>query len=284
MQHPIEQQKIRALQHVSIALLLAVGPLTADVIITEVADGNITGQQPKFVEITNVGLTDYTFPEGGGIIVQNNTNTDYDVDWGLGGVTLAPGQSWVVNSLTPTGAEAATFVTIFGKEADQYADVAFGNGDDRYILTDGTSFLDIYGEDGVDASPTGGEVAAWVYADGYAYRKPFITTGRGLAFDPNEWVFGGEDSLVADTDEEMIILAKAVLTAGSYESGIVVDQTWAGYDKDDQGNVNTDPWLGILNVALGDWAWSYSLNGWMYLPESFVSVDGAWTYIPKPAN
>ena len=171
--------------------LLATSILAADVIITEVADGTLTGQQPKFVEITNVGTEAYTFPIGGGIINQNNANIDFDVDWDLEGITLQPGQSWVVNSLTPTGAEAATFVTLFGKDADEYADVPFGNGDDRYILTDGTTILDIYGENGVDASPegSGGPVAIWGYQDGYAYRKAGITSGRGLAFDPDEWVF-----------------------------------------------------------------------------------------------
>lgn len=274
-------KSIISLSLITAVTLSALTTLTADVIITEVADGNITGQQPKFVEITNVGTSPYTFPENGGIIVQNNSNTDYDVDWGLGGVTLQPGQSWVVNSLTPTGADSATFVAIFGKDADQYADVAFGNGDDRYILTDGTTFLDIFGEDGVDATPTGGDPAVWVYSDGYAYRKPFITTGKGLNFDPSEWVFGGDGSLVADTDADMIILAKAVLTAGSYESGIVVGQKWAGYDKDDQGNVDTGAWMGYLNVAAGDWVWSYSLPGWIYLPEGNVSTGGAWTFFPN---
>jgi hypothetical protein len=260
-------------------LLLAAPSLMADVIITEVADGNITGQQPKFVEITNVGTEAYTFPEAGGIILQNNANTDYDVDWELGGITLNPGQSWVVNSLTPSGAEAATFVAIFGKDADEYADVAFGNGDDRYILTDGTNFLDIFGEDGVDATPSGGEPAVWAYADGYAYRKPGITAGKGLDFDPTEWVFGGEDSLVADTDEAMITLAKTVLTAGTYDSGITTE-TWAGYVVSEAGDVNTVEWMGYLNVTFAPYIWSYSLDGWIYLPEQQVSDSGAWMYIP----
>lgn len=273
-------------KHLSLILLGITGtglPVWADVLITEVADGNITGQQPKFVEITNVGAAAYTFPEGGGIIVQANTSTDYDVDWSLAGVTLQPGQSWVVNSLTPAGAEASTYVAIFGREADQYADVAFGNGDDRYILTDGTTFLDIFGEDGVDASPSGGELAVWVYADGYASRKPGVTAGRGLAFDPDEWVFGGEDSLVADTDEEMILLAKSVLTAGSYGGG-TVGLTWAGYPRDELGNVNTGDWLGYLDVSYGDWVWSYSLSGWLYLPESSVGEAGAWTFVLGAGN
>ena len=259
-------------------LTLSVSWLPANVIITEVADGTLTGQQPKFVEITNVGTAAYTFPEGAGIIVQTNANTDYEVDWDLSGATLQPGQSWVVNSLTPSGAEAATFLSLFGKDADQYADVAFGNGDDRYILTDGTSFLDIYGEDGVDASPSGGEVAAWGYADGYAYRKAGITAGKGLAFDPSEWVFGGDGSLAAASEAEQIALAQAVLTPGSYGPAT---PNWAGFPLDETGNADTGGFLGWVNVTYAPWVWSFSLSGWLYLPESLVSPSGAWTYVPK---
>jgi hypothetical protein len=256
--------------------------LSADVIITEVADGTYTGQQPKFVEITNVGTEAFTFPAGGGIINQNNANTDYDVDWDMEGITLQPGQSWVVNSLTPTGADAATFVAMFGEDADEYADVAFGNGDDRYILTDGTNFLDIYGEDGIDASPegSGGPVAAWGYQDGYAYRKAGITTGKGLSFDPEEWVFGGVDSLEADTDNETIVLAQSVLTPGVYDSGIG-GNTWAGFDVDGEGWVDTGAWLGFVNVSGGDWIYVFNLGKYVYLPESFVSGAGSWAYVPN---
>ena len=268
-----------------LGIALLVAPiLSADVIITEVADGTITSteQQPKFVEITNVGSSDYTFPENGGIIVQTNAATDYDVDWGLGGITLAPGQSWVVNSLTPGDADLfdpKQFFTVFGFDADEYADVSFGNGDDRYILTDGTNFLDIYGEDGVDATPEGssGPTAAWGYQDGYAYRKAQITAGKGLGFDPNEWVFGGVDSLEAASEAEQITLAQTVLTPGSYDSG-VGGETWAGFPVVD-GNVDTVAWMGFLYVANDPWVWSYSLSQWLYIDQSGVSESGGWAYI-----
>lgn len=264
-------------------LLLAVPALSANVIITEVADGTLTGQQPKFIEITNVGSTAYTFPEGGGIINQNNANTDFDLDWELGGLTLQPGQSWVVNSLTPAGADSATFLALFGKDADEYADVAFANGDDRYILTDGTSFLDIYGENGVDATPEGnsGPAAEWAFFDGYAYRKPGITEGKGLAFDPTEWVFGGPDSLEADTEEEAFLLAQTLLTPGSYDSGMT-DPTWVGYTIDEWGFVDTQDWMGFIHVDNTPWSWVVDLNGWVYLPVDHVSESGAWMYVPAP--
>ena len=55
--------------------------------------------------------------------------------------------------------------------------------------------------------------------------------------------------------------------------------TWADYPMDAAGNVDTTPWLGWINVAAGDYVWSYSLNQWMYLPEAGVTASGSWTYI-----
>lgn len=54
---------------------------------------------------------------------------------------------------------------------------------------------------------------------------------------------------------------------------------WAGYPMDEAGNVDTGSWLGWINVAAGDYVWSYSLNQWMYLSEASVTEVGSWTYI-----
>jgi hypothetical protein len=67
------------------------------------------------------------------------------------------------------------------------------------------------------------------------------------------------------------------LTITSDEGGS--GTTWAGFDVDDQGNVDTGPWLGFLNINEGVWVWSYSLNSWMYLPEELVSESGSWSYV-----
>lgn len=56
--------------------------------------------------------------------------------------------------------------------------------------------------------------------------------------------------------------------------------TWAGYVKDsNEGFVDTGEWLGWINVSGGDWVWVYDLGSYMYLPESLVTSNGAWTYI-----
>lgn len=60
--------------------------------------------------------------------------------------------------------------------------------------------------------------------------------------------------------------------------------TWAGYDRDANGNVNTGSWMGWLNVTHEPAVWSYTLQNWVYLPEGNVTANGGWTYIFAPAN
>ena len=56
---------------------------------------------------------------------------------------------------------------------------------------------------------------------------------------------------------------------------------WAGYPwANENGDVDTESFLGWVNVLSGDWIWSYSLGQYIYCPEEFVSVSGAWAYVP----
>jgi hypothetical protein len=58
---------------------------------------------------------------------------------------------------------------------------------------------------------------------------------------------------------------------------------WAGFDiVNESGDVDTGTFLGWVNVAQGDWVWSYGLSGWIYLPENIVSEAGAWGYVIAP--
>ena len=175
---------------IALAALFAMSATaSADLIITEVVDATLSGGNPKFVEITNTGVADYTFAEGG-IILQSNANTDYNVDVDLSGVTILAGQSFVIQS-TGNGGQAV-FESTYGFAADLYTSTFFSNGDDRYMITDtadGSNILDIHGVDGVDG--TGSD---WEYLDSYAYRLPGASANGGV-FDVNDWVHGGKDVL-----------------------------------------------------------------------------------------
>ncbi|HNQ22605.1 MAG TPA: C25 family cysteine peptidase [Phycisphaerae bacterium] len=160
-------------------------------IISEVVMGAESGSCPRWIEITNTGYRNFSFLEGG-IIVQTDGSNDVTVDVDLTGVTIAAGQAFVINS-TQGGNCGGAFPFIYGVPADLETSAPFGDGNDRYILTDkadGSHLLDIYGMFGVDGKGT-----FWEYTDGYSYRMSNVNSGNGGVFDPYEWYYGGVGSL-----------------------------------------------------------------------------------------
>ena len=173
----------------SLALSMA-SAASAGLIISEVVDGDLSGGNPKFVEITNTGATDFTFT-GGGIIMQANAATDLDIDVSLTGVTIAAGDSYVIQSSANGG--QSIFESTYGFAADLYTSAGFSNGDDRYILTtadDSSVIVDIHGDINVDGTGT-----AWEYLDSYAYRNADVLEGNGGVFDISEWFHAGVAAL-----------------------------------------------------------------------------------------
>jgi hypothetical protein len=57
-------------------------------------------------------------------------------------------------------------------------------------------------------------------------------------------------------------------------------ELWGGFVIDEEGNVDTGSLIGWINVLAGDWIWVWSLEKYVYLPESFVTAFGAWSYNP----
>src|SRR5690606_26809101 len=126
------------------------GTASADIIISEIVDGDLAGGNPKFVEITNTGGSSFTFSSGG-IVIQANDNSDVDVDVDLTGVTLLAGESFVIASSSNDGINQ--FQIAYGFGADLYNSLGFGNGDDRYMLNVDGTVVDIFGTFGSRAAP-----------------------------------------------------------------------------------------------------------------------------------
>jgi hypothetical protein len=197
------------------AALLATGSASANLIISEVVDATLAGGNPKFVEITNTGATDFTFA-GGGIISQSNASTDLNIDVDLTGVTILAGQSYVIQSTSNGG--QAVFESTYGFAADLYTAAFFPNGDDRYILADaddgagvGTNLVDIYGE--IDVDGTG---EAWEFTDGYSFRNASVLSGNGGTFAIGEWTVGGVNSLETGDDVTEADLIVELTTPGTH--------------------------------------------------------------------
>jgi hypothetical protein len=200
------------------------------VIISEVVDATLSGGCPKFIEITNTATIDFAFLEGG-IILQHGGETHVDVDVNLAGVVIPAGQSIVVNS-DENGTCAGAFQGAYGFPADVNTPVAFGDGGDRFILTDkadGSHLLDIYGEFGVN-----GVGREWECTRGYAYRLPAHTSGRDGYFRPTEWHFGGKDSLSGPNSEELLA---TLTTPGTH----TFNGTCLGTDN--RGDMNCDHYV-----------------------------------------
>jgi len=197
-------------------------------ILSEIVDGTLSGSCPRYVEITNTGLHNFTFQEGG-LIVQTDFSSDVIVDVDLSGITILSGQSYVINA-TDAGSCSGAFDIVYGFSADlEVDDVVFGDGNDRYILTDtadGSNLLDIYGEFGI----SGG---AWAYGDGYSYRRAAYNSGNDGVFLAGEWFFGGKDSLEG-VDPEGLLLAYTTPKVHEYYA----DCPSTAGDIDDDGDVD----------------------------------------------
>jgi hypothetical protein len=120
-----------------------------------------------------------------------------------------------------------------------------------------------------------------------------ITTGikdaidQGLLTETTPWgiVFFTEEALpLTPNDPKYADLRQTVLDAKyiSLElvTGVIVEPTtWAGYDINEDGDVDTVDWMGFLNVTNAPWVYSYTLGKYIYLPEANVSDNGAWAYV-----
>ncbi|MCK4659057.1 MAG: hypothetical protein KAV82_05995 [Phycisphaerae bacterium] len=174
---------------------------SACLIISEIVYGVESGGCPRWIEITNPGLTDFSFIEGG-IIVQMDDGSDVVVDADLSGVTIAAGESYVLNS-NHHGVCTGAFRAIYGFDPDSSTEADFGDGNDRYILTDtddGSNLLDIYGEFGVN-----GTGQAWEYTNGFSYCLPAYNSGNRGDFVAGEWFFGGVGSLTGDNPIQILL-------------------------------------------------------------------------------
>ncbi len=195
--------------------MLTAGSANAGLIISEVVDATLSGGNPKYVEITNTGVTDFTFT-GGGIVNQSNDSTDLNIDVSLLGVTILAGQSYVIQSSANGG--QAIFESTYGFAADLYTPAFFSNGDDRYILADAddgggvaTNLVDIHGQ--IDTDGTG---TAWEYLDSYAYRLPTAITGNGGVFAIGEWFHAGVNALETGDDATELVLIQQNTTPGTH--------------------------------------------------------------------
>ncbi len=161
-----------------------IGAASADLIITGVIDGPLTGGVPKAVELyATDDIADLSLY---GIGSANNGGGTDGEEFTLSG-SATEGQFLYVAS------EGVEFQNFFGFAPD-FTDAAAGiNGDDAIELFQSGSVIDVFGDISVDGT---GE--AWEYADGWAYRVD-ETGPDATTFAIANWSFSGVGALNGET-------------------------------------------------------------------------------------
>lgn len=194
------------------AVLVGVAGLAAaanaDVIISEIVDGDLSGGNPKFVELYNAGGAPVTFGPNDFVKGYFNGGTTANTTVSLDGVTIAPGQAFVIASTGNAG--DLQFQIAYGFDADMYTSAFFGNGDDAFTLEIGGVIVDMYGVVGVDGSGL-----AWDYTDSYGFRNATVGSASST-FVESEWTFGGVAALDAPDDATRIQLLQQYTTPGTH--------------------------------------------------------------------
>jgi hypothetical protein len=140
-------------------------------IISEVMDGNRSGGQPKFIEITNV--TDEAMEIGGFQIWRGSNGGDAAMELQVPASTsLDAHSSWVIAN-SAAGMSGAGY-----SPANQVSSAINGNGNDVYQLhTSSGHYIDAFGLAGVSTT--------W-YENSFAQRLPSILNG-GASYSVDEW-------------------------------------------------------------------------------------------------
>jgi predicted extracellular nuclease len=163
------------------ALTALTNPASAQLVISGVIDGPLSGGVPKAVEVyVAADIADLSIYGLGG--ANNGGGTDGE-EFTFPAVAASAGDFIYVASESPG------FTDFFGFAPDYTTSAASINGDDAIELFKGGTVVDVFGDINVDGSDE-----PWEYMDGWAYRVD--TTGPdGAAFTLGNWTFSGPNAL-----------------------------------------------------------------------------------------
>lgn len=164
-----------------VLILLTINIHAADLIITGVIDGPLSGGVPKAVEL--YAINDISDLSAYGIGSANNGGGSDGEEYSFPSVTISAGNYIYVAS------ESDGFNTFFGFKPRYIDNAANINGDDAIELFYNGNVIDVFGDINVD-----GTGADWEYLDGWAYRKS-NTEVDGSTFNIANWKFSGPNAL-----------------------------------------------------------------------------------------
>jgi len=154
------------------------------------------------------------------------------------------------------------------------------SGGDAYVFTSDTEFVveltvTRSADQEVNVSSTlssGGNVlSTFSTSDSVDAQTSFDMLGIQVGSN----TFGSSNA--ADTEDNGLTFSNIMLVSSGGSS-----DSWAGYPiVNEVGDVDTDTWLGWINVIEDPWIYIYALSGWIYCPEENVGESGGWGYLPK---
>jgi predicted extracellular nuclease len=186
----------------TLILVAATRPVAAaDVVITGVVDGPLTGGVPKAIELCVVNnVADLSIYGVGS--ANNGGGSD-------GEEFTFPAGPASAGTFLHVASEATGFSDFFGFSPNYTSGAAAINGDDAIELFMSGGVVDVFGDIDVDGS---GE--AWEYLDGWAYRNDG-TGPDGSTFAIGNWSFSGPNALDGETTNGT---ATTPFPIGSYSS------------------------------------------------------------------
>lgn len=166
---------------ITLIFLTATCLLPAQLLITGVIDGDLSGGLPKAVELYAmadiVDLSVYGFGSA-----NNGEGSD-------GEEFTFPAVAVTAGSFIYVASESPQFSTFFGFAPTYTSGTANINGDDAIELYGNGTVVDTFGDIHVDGSGT-----SWEYADGWAYRVDGTIAGAAT-FTASDWIFSGINAL-----------------------------------------------------------------------------------------
>jgi endonuclease I len=158
--------------------------LFAQLTITGVVDGPLTGGTPKAIELfAYEGIEDLSIY---GLESANNGSSASGEEFTL------PADGVSAGTFIYVASESPNFNAFFGSSPNYTDGIANINGDDAIILYKNGSIFDVAGDVGTDGTGT-----AWDHVDGWMYRNN--DTGPSTTFNLSEWSFSGTDALDGET-------------------------------------------------------------------------------------
>lgn len=207
---------------ISIALALLPLAANADLILTGVYDGPLTGGIPKGVEVyATSDIADLSLYGLGGA---NNGGGSDGEEFTFPAVSVSAGTYLYIAS------EATGFEAFFGFAPDYTSSAMSINGDDAIELFKNGQLLDIFGE--VDVDGTGTD---WEYMDGWAHRMP--GSSASILFDIGEWSFSGANAWDNESDNSSALapypLASFGGSVGGGNTAVLINEVDADTDGTD---------------------------------------------------